>query len=338
MMYRPTAAVRTFSTVSNQRIFASPLAKKILKEAGKEVESVYQVLGGKGSGGNNRLTEKDVLQALPLLGQVTTAAPTTVAAPVPAAAAVAQSAPAVTTTTTTTASSPEQQFHLSTETVSFVQRLALSKQTVPHYYLSTDLNLHALLQLRTRLNKKLEKQEVVLSITDFLVKAAALAMRHVPDLNASWMDSFVRRYDQVDINLVSGSKVGGEGGSLLSDVASKGLAQLAEEITAAEQTASQIYRPGTFTIHNLGVYGTKTAAVIINPPQAAALALGSIHETVVVAEKPATATEKASSGWAVAPVLTATLACDHRVVDGALAAQWMAAFKQLVEDPDQLLL
>lgn len=184
---RPTA-VRTFSTLSNQRIFASPLAKKILKEAGKEVESVYQVLGGKGSGGNNRLTEKDVLQALPLLGQAVTAAPTTATTPVSAPATVA-AAPVPPATTAfpaaaAVAASPEQ-FHLSTETVSFAQRLALSKQTVPHYYLSTDLNLHALLQLRARLNKKLEKQDVVLSITDFLVKAAALAMRHVRELLCS---------------------------------------------------------------------------------------------------------------------------------------------------------
>jgi len=179
---------------------------------------------------------------------------------------------------------------------------------------------------------------------DFLIKASALAMKQVPDVNGSWMDTFVRRYEQVDINLVVGT-----GAGLITpvvrDVGSKGLRSLSAELAALEDSlfsddegttikSPVLIAPGTFSIHNLGIYGIKSAAPIVLPPQACALALGAVVETVV----PRVGAKAGEENWTVAPMMVATLSCDHRVVDGAVAAQWLSAFKILVENPVAMMI
>ena len=160
-----------------------------------------------------------------------------------------------------------------------------AKQVVPHYYLSVELNMEKLVQMRADLGGDV-------SVLNLIMKGAANAMKDVPDVNGSWMDTFVRRYDQVDINLVMGT---GEGllTPVIRDVGGKGVSLIAAEVSALEDTlfldeegehvnpAAEL-APGTFSIHNLGMFGTKKAASpIILPPQACALALGTITDAVV---------------------------------------------------------
>ena len=179
---------------------------------------------------------------------------------------------------------------------------------------------------------------------DFMVKAAAVAMKQVPDANASWMTTFVRQYEQVDINLIMGA-----GDSIaapvIRDVGATGLHAISSQIAEYEEglfggggggegsastsrdTVVQALQIGTFSIHNLGMYGVKSAAPVIMTPQACALSLGSVVDTVVPNGK----------DWKVAPIMTATLSCDHRVIDGAVGATWLQAFKTVVENPVAML-
>jgi len=229
------------------------------------------------------------------------------------------------------------------------QRVSASKQIVPHYYLSVDLKLTKLLNLRSEINKSLmsgkDSQVSGISVLDFLVKASALAMKQVPDVNASWMETFVRRYDQVDINLIMGT------GSclatpVLKDVTAHGVSNLSKQIAAFEDTifnekgemSEELTKTGTFSIHNLGMFGVKSAAPIILQPQACALSLGAIIDTVIPADESSVSSEDGGANWQVAPIMTATLSCDHRVVDGAVGAQWLSAFKSLVENPTSMML
>jgi pyruvate dehydrogenase E2 component (dihydrolipoamide acetyltransferase) len=158
-------------------------------------------------------------------------------------------------------------------------------------------------------------------------------------VNGAWMDTFVRRYEQVDINLVMGT---GDGliTPVIRDVGSKGVSQLADELHTLEDSlfsdeeghvispAAEL-APGTFSIHNLGMFGTKAASPIVLPPQSCALALGTITDTVLPCP---------ANKWKTSPMMTVTLSCDHRVVDGAVAAQWLQAFKTYVENPVGMML
>lgn len=179
---------------------------------------------------------------------------------------------------------------------------------------------------------------------DFLVKATALAVRQVPDANAAWMDTFVRRYEQVDVNIVVGSGAGTIT-PVLRDVGKKGLKALSAEIADLEENLfaddeglvvrdSSLLAPGTISIHNLGMFGVKAASPIILAPQACALALGAVIDTVV----PNPAAKAGEDNWTVAPIMVATLSCDHRVIDGAVAAQYLQALKLLVENPAGMIL
>jgi len=183
-----------------------------------------------------------------------------------------------------------------------------------------------------------------LSLMDFLVKATALAVRQVPDVNASWMDTFVRRYEQVDVNIVMGSGAGTIT-PVIRDAGKKGLKALSAEIAALDETLfedeeglvvrdASLIAPGTISIHNLGMFGVKAASPIILPPQACALAFGAVVDTVV----PNPLAKAGEDNWKVAPIMVATLSCDHRVVDGAVAAQYLQGFKALVENPAGMIL
>jgi pyruvate dehydrogenase E2 component (dihydrolipoamide acetyltransferase) len=338
-----SSAQKQSLTIKTDRVFASPLAKKLVREANQNLAEISTALDSRGSGPNNRLVASDVRKALDILSS----------RPAPSTQKVSQAtvqsqerilSPPVSSFPT----SPYSDFELTPSAQELGSRLAATKQTVPHYYVSVEINLKDLLGLRDKLlqqfaaqKKSKDSENNSLSVLDFLVKAAALAVHQVPDVNASWMETFVRRYEQVDINLVMGS-----GSSLaapvLRDVSSRGLSSISEEISRFENSlfsadASSFLSdgtkmaPGTLSIHNLGGYGVKSAAPIILPNQACALAFGSIVETVIPSKQE-------GKEWEVAPIMIATLSCDHRVVDGAVSAQYLAAFKQLVESPMNLLL
>ena len=172
-------------------------------------------------------------------------------------------------------------------------------------------------------------------------KAAAHAMRSVPDVNAAWMDSFVRQYHQVDINVVmSAAPAASAVTPVVRDVNNKGLGSITELLASYEDrlaknealTAAET-ADGTFTIHNVGAFGVRSAAPIVLPPQAAALALGAVYESVIPK-----AAEGDAAAWEVAPMMQATMAVDHRVVDGWDAAVFVQRLKELLENPATLFI
>jgi pyruvate dehydrogenase E2 component (dihydrolipoamide acetyltransferase) len=296
---------------SGARVFASPLARKLAREAGVDISTLS------GTGPNGRIIASDVRNA-PAGGSVK--------------AASVQRAVQAAVTTSIGSTGVYSDFELSDLALGVAARYTHAKQVVPHYYLSVDLNLTKMLDMRNDFGGNMDT-------TTFFMKAAACAMKDVPDVNGSWMDSFVRRYEQVDINLIMGS---GDGlvTPVIRDVGGKGLQSLSSELTDLEDSLfaddegnvvanTAELAPGTFSIHDLGMFGIKAAAPIVLPPQACALALGTITDTVI----PHPVTK-----WATAPVMTVTLSVDHRVVDGAVAAQWLASFKTLVENPVGLML
>src|SRR5579885_667004 len=221
------------------------------------------------------------------------------------------------------------------------RRLSESKQTVPHFYLSVDCEIDELLKIRTELNAKLaaaaprQQAETAPSISfnDFVIRATALALRQVPAANASWSDEAILVWDTVDI-AVAVALEDGLITPIVRQADRKGLAAIAGETRdlVARARAGKLkleeYQGGTFSISNLGMYGVREFAAVINPPHGGILAVGAGAPRPVVK----------NGALAVATVMTCTLSCDHRVVDGAVGAQFLAAFKRLVEDPLTMLL
>eukprot|EP01098_Paradermamoeba_levis_P005473 TRINITY_DN229_c0_g2_i1.p1 TRINITY_DN229_c0_g2~~TRINITY_DN229_c0_g2_i1.p1 ORF type:complete len:493 (-),score=172.70 TRINITY_DN229_c0_g2_i1:19-1308(-) len=217
-------------------------------------------------------------------------------------------------------------------------RLTLSKQTIPHYYLTINCRVDELLQIRAKLNAQ-ANNKYKLSVNDFIVKAAALALKRVPEANSTWQDDFIRRYHTVDINVAVNSPQG-LFTPLIKDADKIGLQtingqvkELAEKAKAGKLTPTDL-SIGTFTISNLGMFGIDQFAAVINPPQACILAVGSTTKQVIVTEEGEGKKEK----FSIANIMNVTLSCDHRVVDGAVGAQWLAAFRDYVENPLKLLL
>lgn len=301
---------------SSDRVFASPLAKKIARESG----AVLSVING--SGPNGRIVKADVEAAL-------------AAGPSSPSDNVEASSAASTTPTTTT---HYTDYPISQEAQTIAQQLTQQKIEVPHYHLSTNLTLDKLLDARARLNAGRGADEQ-LSVNDFIVRAASLAMRKVPDANSSWKGSFIRQYQDVNVNLLVSSPAGGVVAPVLTQVNRKGLDAICQETQQAIAKANSgtfepaDLAPGTFTIANVGQFDVQILAGIVRPDQACLLGLGTIEKKVVPNDDP-----NAEQIYKYAHVMTATLACDHRVIDGAVGAQWLANFKKLVEDPLKMIL
>ncbi|MCO5593992.1 hypothetical protein L7F22_048011 [Adiantum nelumboides] len=216
------------------------------------------------------------------------------------------------------------------------QRLLLSKQTIPHYYLTIDTQVDSLLALRSKLNNLQEASGgKKISINDFVLKAAAMALRKVPECNSSWTDEYIRQYHNVNISVAVQTDFGLLV-PVLQNADKKGLAAIAEDVKMLAEKAKKNslkpadYEGGTFTVSNLGgPFGVKQFCAIINPPQACILAVGTTDKRVV---------SDPESGFTTGTYMSATLSCDHRVVDGAIGARWLGAFKSYIQDPITLLL
>lgn len=211
------------------------------------------------------------------------------------------------------------------------RRLTESKQQVPHFYLTVDCRMDALLALRAQAN---QGGTVKLSVNDFIVRAAALALREVPEVNASWHEDAIEFHAGADISVAVATD-GGLVTPIVRDADVKPLSAIAGEIVELAGRAKvnrlkpEEFTGGSLTVSNLGMYGIKQFAAIINPPQAAILAVGAAERRPVVDD---------NGDLKAATVMTVTLSADHRVVDGAVGARWLAAFRALIENPVRILL
>jgi pyruvate dehydrogenase E2 component (dihydrolipoamide acetyltransferase) len=313
------AAAQAPIQTNGERIFASPLARRMAVHAGLDLAGI------RGSGPQGRIVKADIERTLGQPGSVVSGA-VTVAPARPAAPPVAKSPVPAFADSTPYSEKP----HSAMRRV-IARRMSESKQTVPHFYMSLDCTIDDLLAIRAKLNAKSQSQH--LSINDFVVRAAALALRQVPAANASWTEDAILLWQRADI-AVAVALDDGLITPIVRGADQKGLAQIAAETRdLAERARSgklalEEFQGGTFTISNLGMYGIREFAAVINPPQGCILAVGAGEQRPVVKD----------GQLAVATVMTCTLSCDHRVVDGAVGAQLLAAFKKLIEDPLTMLL
>ncbi len=216
------------------------------------------------------------------------------------------------------------------------RRLTESAQTVPHFYLTIECELDKLLALRKELNARSPEDgdgAYKISVNDFVIKASALALMRVPEANASWTDDAILRFERADISVA----VAVEGGLItpvIRGADSKGLLDISQEMKVLAGKAREAklmpeeYQGGTFSVSNLGMFGIKHFTAIINPPQGCILAVGAGQPRAVVKD----------GALAMATVMSCTLSVDHRVVDGAVGARFLAAFKPFIEDPVTMLL
>lgn len=289
------------------RIAVSPLVRKRAREQGIDLSQV------RGTGPGGRIVKKD-------LESFTPSAATSPIAPQAAAAA------------STPAASGEAGYIDRPHTGmrrAIARRLSESKSTVPHFYVTADCRMERLLEARTQMN---EATGIKISVNDWVMKAVAAALMEVPDANVIWRDDALRYFDRADIAVA----VAVEGGLLtpvIRGVESMSLTQINAEVTrlATKAREGTISLPeiegGSFSVSNLGMYGTDSFQAILNPPQSGILAVGAAREAAVV-----------EGGELVAgTVMTVNLSADHRAVDGALAAEWMTVFRRYIENPLALL-
>ncbi|MGV6875154.1 pyruvate dehydrogenase complex dihydrolipoamide acetyltransferase [Pseudochelatococcus sp. B33] len=319
------------AAASGERIFASPLARRLAKEAGIDLAAV------KGTGPYGRIIERDIEAAI----KTGVAQPAAAPAPAPAPAAAPKPAPVAGASDEAVkklfAPGSYEEIPHDGMRKTIARRLVESKQTVPHFYLTVDTELDALLALREQINAaalrdKDGKPAYKVSVNDFVIKALALALRQVPDANVSWTDAAILRHKVVDVG-VAVSIPGGLITPVVRNADIKSISAISNEMKdyAARARARKLkpeeYQGGSSAVSNLGMFGIRDFSAIINPPHATILAVGAGEKRVVVKD----------GAPAVATVMTVTLSTDHRAVDGALGAELLAAFKPLIENPLGLL-
>jgi pyruvate dehydrogenase E2 component (dihydrolipoamide acetyltransferase) len=285
---------------SGSRSFASPIARKLAKEKGLDLSAVQ------GTGPGGRIVRRDLNNA--------------VARP---AATVAASASVIPSQGTV-------EIPLTGMRKAIARRLTESKSTVPHFYLTTECKVDALLNMREQIN---QYSPVRVSVNDLVVKAVAMAFIDVPDANVTWGDTVLLKHGSVDIS-VAVSTEGGLVTPVVRNTEHKSISAISAEIKElvakanSKQLRQEDLEGGSFAISNLGMYGTVEFSAILNPPQSGILAVGAAIEQPVVVDGQLT----------IAKVMRCTLSADHRAVDGALAAQWLAAFTKRIENPVSLLI
>jgi pyruvate dehydrogenase E2 component (dihydrolipoamide acetyltransferase) len=319
------AAAPAATAEAGGRVFASPLARRMAEQAGLDLGSLN------GSGPKGRVVKADIEAALSGAKAPTAAA----AAPATAAPALAAPAGPGAKQMADLLGMAYRQEPLSSVRKTIARRLTEAKQTIPHFYLSIDCEIDALLKVRKELNARAEAQggSYKLSVNDFVVRASALALKQVPAANASYDETGVLYYENADIS-VAVATPNGLITPIVKQAEAKGLASISNEMKDLAGRARdgklkpEEYQGGTFSISNLGMYGIKHFEAVINPPQGCILAVGAGEQRPVVKD----------GALAIATVMTCTLSVDHRVVDGAVGAEFLAAYKKLIEDPLSMLL
>jgi pyruvate dehydrogenase E2 component (dihydrolipoamide acetyltransferase) len=313
---RPAAPSGNGHDAGGERIFVSPLARRMAKQAGIELAALQ------GSGPNGRIVKVDIEAALqkgaPAAPQPASATPAPVARPAAPIAAPHTLVP-----------------HSSIRKV-IARRLTEAKSTIPHFYVSMDVEIDAMIGLMNQLNAKSPKEgpdTYLITINDLVIKASAATLRRVPAVNAAWTDEGMALFEDVDISIAVAIPDG-----LITPIVrkadQKGLATISREMkdlagrARAGKLKPEEFQGGGFSISNMGMFGVTEFAAIINPPQSAILAVAAGQKRPVVK----------NDALAIATVMTCTLSVDHRVVDGALGARWLREFKRIVEDPLGLLL
>ena len=311
---------------TGERIFATPLARRIAKDKGLDLSQI------KGSGPHGRIVKADVEKAEP--GKAAAPAAAKEAAPAAKPAATAMPAgPAAEQVIKMYEGREFEEMKLDGMRKTVASRLTEAKQTIPHFYLRRDIELDALLKFRSQLNKQLEARGVKLSVNDFIIKACANALQQVPDANAVWAGDRILKLKPSDV-AVAVAIEGGLFTPVLKDAEMKSLSALSTEMkdlaTRArnKKLAPHEYVGGTFAISNLGMFGIDNFDAVINPPHGAILAVGAGVKKPVVG---------ADGELAVATVMSVTLSVDHRVIDGALGAELLAAIKDNLENPVAML-
>jgi pyruvate dehydrogenase E2 component (dihydrolipoyllysine-residue acetyltransferase) len=321
---------------TEHRVFASPLAKRIAREKGVDLSRVQ------GSGPRGRIVKADVEAAMQA------AAPATeIQAPPPAPARSAPEPRAAETAAPSPGLAPLPDAHLfykesdyesapnNSMRKAIARRLTSAKALIPHFYLTIDCEIGALLQARARLNERAPKSENAykLSVNDFVIKAAAHALIRHPDVNASWTDAAILRHKHADIGIAVDLNPG-----LITPIVfraeTKGLAEISNEVKSLAERAKakklkpQDYEGGSFAVSNLGMFGIREFTAIINPPHSSILAVGVAEERVIARD----------GKMLVANMMTVTMSCDHRVVDGATGARFLQTLKAFLEEPSSMLL
>ena len=305
---------------SGERVFSSPLARRLAEQAGLDIASI------KGTGPHGRVVKRDVEAAGKGGAKAATAPSSQSAAPVAEARKVQSLAQMG------IQDGSYDLIPLDGMRKAIARRLTDSFRDVPHFPLTIDCEIDGLMAVRAKVNAMLEPQGVKVSVNDFVIKAVALALKAVPEANASYSPEGIAMHHHADIAMA----VAIDGGlitPIIRAAETKSLSQIATESKDLAKRARdrklkpEEFQGGTFSVSNLGMFGIKAFASIINEPQGAIMSVGAGEQRPVVK----------NGQLAVATVMTVTLTCDHRVVDGAVGAKFLQAFKPLIEDPVTML-
>ena len=310
----PTAKTPAAPSKDGERIFASPLARRLAAQAGIDLKSI------KGTGPHGRIVKRDVEGAAKGVVQPSAAAPAGEARKVQSLAQMGI---------------PDGSYDLvplDGMRKAIARRLTDSFRDVPHFPLTIDCEIDGLLAARARVNAMLEKDGIKVSVNDFVIKASAMALKAVPEANASYSPEGIAMHHNADVAMA----VAIDGGlitPIIRKAETKSLSQIATESKDLAKRARdrklkpEEFQGGTFSVSNLGMFGIKAFASIINEPQGAIMSVGAGEQRPVVRD----------GQLAVATVMTVTLTCDHRVVDGAIGAKFLQVFKAMIEDPVTML-
>ncbi|MCQ4629680.1 pyruvate dehydrogenase complex dihydrolipoamide acetyltransferase [Shinella sp. CPCC 100929] len=323
------AAAASAPAKDGNGLFSSPLARRIAKDAGIDIKAIT------GSGPHGRVVKSDVEKAVASGG----AKPAAAAAPAAAASAAPAAAPKGMSEEAVLKLFEQGSYELVPHDgmrKTIAKRLQESKQTIPHFYVSVDVELDALLALRAQINdsapRKDDKPAYKLSVNDMVIKAMALALRDVPDANVSWTDTNMVKHKHADVG-VAVSIPGGLITPIIRKAELKSLSAISNEMKDLGKRAKERklkpeeYQGGTTAVSNMGMMGVSNFAAVVNPPHATILAVGAGTERVVVKK----------GQMVIVNAMTVTLSTDHRCVDGALGAELLGAFKRYIESPMGML-
>ncbi|MBO6824645.1 MAG: pyruvate dehydrogenase complex dihydrolipoamide acetyltransferase [Sneathiella sp.] len=303
------------------RIFSSPLARRIAADAGVSIGDIM------GTGPHGRVIRADVDAFI--AGGGKSAAPSE--APKAASAASAPAAAAAPVGTTPPHEGEREEIPLTGMRKTIAKRLTEAKQTIPHFYLTIECELDNLLAMRKELNSRSDDYKI--SVNDFIIRASALALKKLPAANAIWGGDKILQYKDIDIS-VAVAIDGGLITPVVKNADKRGLADISEDMKTLAGKARdgklmpEEYQGGCFSISNLGMFGIKEFSAVINPPQSAILAVGAGEQRPIVKDGELT----------VATMMSVTLSCDHRVIDGALGAELLKYFKGYIEEPLTMML